>query len=209
MRRSVFFCSLLSYLLLAACVPMSQFPLSQPSGNEPDERLVGIWLFKADEKESYFHFSKQRDGVSDMVSVSYDADGRMSYGMFEVFTTPVGTSQFMNIKIIKVGLLEMGDTPPYLLAKYEVDDSGKLYIQLLSPEEVAQGIDDGILKGEIKDKKDNEIYITDSSENLIRFIENSDIDKLFSQTPYIEKQWGGPYQKIIQPFADLPTEQLP
>ena len=137
-----------------------------------------------------------------MVSVDYDAEGRMSYGMFEVFTTPVDTHQYMNIKIIKIGILEIGDTPPYLLAKYKIVGNDKLYIQLLSPDEVAQGIEDGVLQGEIKDKKENEIYITDSSENLIRFIKNSDIDKLFGQTPYFEKQWGGPYQKIIQPFSD-------
>ena len=96
----------------------------------------------------------------------------------------------------------MGDTPPYLLAKYEIIGKDKLYIRLLSPDEVAQGIEDGVLQGEIKNKKKNEIYITDSSENLIRFIESSDIDKLFGHSPFEEKQWLGPYQKIIQPFSD-------
>ncbi len=144
-----------------------------------------------------------------MVSVDYDAEGRMGHGIFKVFTTPIDSHRYMNIKIINIGMLEIGDIPPYLFAKYEITGNDKLYLQLLSPEEVAQGIEDGVLQGEIKDKKDNEIYITDSSENLIRFIKNSDIDKLFGQTPYDEKQWGGPYQKIIQPFADSPSEQLP
>ncbi len=144
-----------------------------------------------------------------MVAVGYDRQDKMSYAVFKVFTTPLESQRYMNINIINLGMARMGDTPSYILAKYEIVDNDKLYIQLLSPDEVAQGIEDGVLQGEIKDIKDNEIYITDSSENLIKFIENSDMDKLFSQTPYDEEQWGGPYQKIIQPFADSPGESLP
>jgi hypothetical protein len=209
MWRRILFCPLFSCLFIFGCVPLSEFPLSQSGEYEPDQRLVGIWQFETDEKDSYFHFSKERDGWSDMVAVSYDPQGKMGYAAFKVFTTTIDSNRYMNIKIINFGALEMGETPSYILAKYEIVGNDQLFIQLLSPEEVAQGIEDGVLQGEIKDKKDNEIYITDSSENLIRFIKNSDIDKLFGQTPYLEEQWGGPYQKIIQPFADSPTEQLP
>lgn len=198
--------ALVLFLSVFGCGPLSKFPLSQPGEYEPDQRLVGIWLFKADEKESYFHFSKERNGWSDMVAVDYDTKGRMGYGVFKVFTTPIDTHHYMNIKIINIGVLEMGDTPSYILAKYEIVGKDKLYIRLLSSQEVAQGIEDGVLQGEIKNKKKNEIYITDSSENLIRFIERSDIDKLFGNSPFEEKQWRGPYQKIIQPFSDSLTE---
>jgi hypothetical protein len=209
MQRGILFCLLLSCLFVFGCTPLSEFPLSQPGEYEPDQRLVGIWLFKADEKESYFHFSKERNGWSDMVVVSYDRQGKVSYAIFNVFTTPIQSQRYMNINIVNLGMASMEDVPSYILAKYEIIENDKLYIQLLSPDEVAQSIGDGVLQGEIKDIKDNEIYITDSSENLIKFIESSDMDKLFSQTPYDEKQWGGPYQKIIQPFADSPAESLP
>ncbi len=210
MRNAVIPFLLFISLFLSSCAVTSRFPLSQLEEHEPDPRLTSIWLLKADKEELYFHFSSEKDGKRGLALVSYGVDGRFGFYIFDVITTPIGNHRFMNIRILQIGHYDTKeDVPSYVLAEYEINGNDELFIRMMSPEEVADKIKDGTLQGTIKSRKKTEVYITDTSENLIKFIESSDIDQLFGYPPIEEKQWRGPYQKIIQPFADSPTEQLP
>ena len=100
-----------------------------------------------------------------------------------VFATTFGNNHYLNIASLspeRIKSLEKSNWEPsmaegYFLAKYEVSGD-KLMVAMMDPEQKKQAVKSGKIKGAIKD---NRRLITDTTENLARFIASADQEKLF------------------------------
>lgn len=161
---------------------MSVNPLSDPATAEIDQRLIGVW-YPQDTKDGhgYVHFVESKDkGWLDVVIIDYKKSGGVGIETFQMFTTKLGQHYFMNI--IERPLTEeetANEAEKYNLIFYDVLN-GNLSFRFMSDDLVAQSIERGELKGTaVKEKWSKDVTITDTTENLARYILQSDIEKLF------------------------------
>lgn len=170
----------------SGCAPMSVHPLSDPATAEIDQRLIGVWYPQdTEEGHGYVHFVESKDkGWLDVVIIDYKKSGGVGIETLQMFTTKLGQHHFMNI--IDRPLTEVGkknEDEKYNLIFYEFLE-GNLSFRFMTPELVAQSIERGELKGRMnKEKWTKGVTITDTTDNLARYILHSDIDKLFPRDP--------------------------
>jgi len=176
---------LLVFLIWSSgCAPMSVNPLSDPATAEIDPRLIGVWYPQDTEGgRGYVHFVESKDkGWLDVVIIDYKKSGGVGIETFQMFTTKLGQRYFMNI--IERPLTEeekKNEDEKYHLIFYEFSD-GNLSFRFMTAELVAQSIERGELKGTaVKTKWTKDVTITDTTENLARYLLQSDINKLFPQ----------------------------
>jgi hypothetical protein len=171
-------------LCLSGCVS-SIHPLSPLAGSKPDVRLLGEWKYDkpgdtnpSDSGIAYvtvkghglhFHF------VPTVVKGDKNPDKPTSY---DGFTTLIDSNSFLNIKVP----LESKEGDVYQFYRYSVDADGGVKVWNISHDEVSDAIRSKILKSDIPDSNPNkqaDITLTDSSDNLMKFIKSSDVKKLF------------------------------
>ena len=95
---------------------------------------------------------------------------------YKMYPTTIGKNQYMNVrqsvpdelKTSERGKeLELRD---YFFVRYRISEKGILKIWIMMDDEVREAVKKGQLKGKIK-KGDGDVLITDTSENIIKFIE--------------------------------------
>lgn len=207
MRNATFSFLFLFCLFLSACMPVSKFPLSQPGEQPNDTRLTEVWLavdeetgkvFKEGVGSWFFHISKDKEGWLEGVAVGPKSEGGLSLNTFEGFTSSIGGYHFLNIRkrtYFEKGVTGSRSEPDpkdgrYYIFLYELSEKrGELVVKEMSDKYVKKSIKEGRLEGFVEG--DAEI-ITDSPANLILFIKESDIKKLFSGTFGVFRKWNGP-----------------
>ncbi len=127
-----------------------------------------------------------------------------------MFPTIINSNSFMNIKFLYVSDMtpEEMNKPSiknhfknYIFIKYELKDPDTLSISLINPDILEEAIKDKRLKGiggveEVVNTESglgkriyHAITITDSTENIVKFIIESDLDELFEE-PGVFKRLG-------------------
>lgn len=181
-QRLFFVLAFLSWL--SGCAPMSVNPLSDPAAAEIDQRLIGVWYPQDPEDgHGYVHFVKSQDkGWLDVVIIDYKKSGGVGIETFQMFTTKLGQHYFMNmIEMPSKEKEKKNEDEKYNLIFYKFLD-GSLLFRFMSDKLVAQSIERGELKGTVnRGKWGTDVTITDATENLARYILQSDISKLFPQ----------------------------
>ncbi|GEM_PF-5918613 len=178
MRRLL--CLALS-LLLAACGVESDNPIAPPEKTIADTRLEGVW--KSVNSDDYLHFATQQHSQGmDFVVVEHGKGLKVS--RFLALPTVIGGVHFFSMIDTQK---ERGKKQRYAFMRYAVSSENVLSLWGINQEAVERAIKTGRLKGKIhvnsKDKNDRDAIITDSSENIAKFIGSQDARKLFDSPP--------------------------
>ena len=195
-------------LLLSACGEVnSPFPLSQPGEQENDERLSGVWTYQGKYDQVFYHISKEKEGWLEGVLVSSNHDGGLGLVTFQALTTQIGEDHFVNIRNYR-RFKKSATGPPekpvpegglYWIFIYEISGEGILYLRFMDYEYVEASVKAGRIEGNKEEGEYNgRIVFTGNPENLIQFIKESDLDKLFPASLTF------PLKKLTGPFSPTP-----
>ncbi|MDH5763325.1 MAG: hypothetical protein OEZ51_10105 [Nitrospinota bacterium] len=194
MQRVLILVLILFCVVISACSapPFSKYPLSQPGKQPNDERLSEVWVYQENGRPIFVHISKEQEGWLEGVIVGPKDEGGLGLSTFQMLTTQIGQDHFMSIRNIRdfkkgatgvPGKLEPGEGF-YWIFLYKIAEDGNLYLRMMDDQYVEESIKSGQVKGSI-DKEGSIITLTDNSENLIRFVKDSDKDQLFPESQQI------------------------
>lgn len=159
-------------LLLTACIPTSDNPLSAPESAQADDRLVGNW--KNLEDQDVYHITRKEGPWMHVDIINKSGEKTDSY---DFFTTTLGKNTFANVLTPKVK-----DSPrqAYMFIRCAFPENGALKISSMSPELCADAVKSGKLKGVVTNEKESDVHFTASSEELAQFLKEADVDHLFN-----------------------------
>ena len=187
-------------LLLSACAPtISVNPLSQPSS--VDKRLEGLWKLVSDTDMAYLHIGKTSETTMIALSVDHKENGALEISKIPFFPTQTKGNNYLNVKFEDLEDDAAKEYKGYLFVKYEFIDKDTFRLYMMDNDPIISAIQEGRLKGEITYGKralgqiaptdkplspDDEprqtidcVTMTDSSENILKFLESNSVDKLF------------------------------
>jgi hypothetical protein len=182
-------------LLLTSCVVTSDNPLSSPDTARADQRLVGDWLGKQDQET--FHFTMKKGSWMHVVITQKETGTGNRPSMinrkpeeYDFFPTVIGGNTFLNV--VLVGQDDQG--PPskaFVFVRYTISGNGMLQMWRMSQDLAAAAVRAGKLRGTVHQDKspmmvgepphpDMDVALQDTSANIVKFIQNSNVDTLFS-----------------------------
>lgn len=177
-------------LLLTSCVTDSVNPLSSPDTAKADPRLVGDWRGGTDDDPNTCHFSITKAPWMhvDIIHPKEKSEPNELPDSYDFFPTVLGKETFLNV--VMVGKDTQGHpTKSYMILRYKFTNDHVLHMWMLSDEKAAAAVRTGKLKGLIKDngpalgqpgRRDFDVTLQDTSGNVARFIQGSDLDDLFN-----------------------------
>lgn len=204
---AVLIVSLVCSLALVSCCPTSRLSLSDSKTATYDKRLEGSWRFVSDEGSiAFLHFGKMEGNLTKVISIGNKDNGDLEYTVYAMFPTFIGNAQYMNIIFDDVSKGVPQEIEGYEFARYEFEkNNNSLVFSLMSANMRTDAVKSGKLKGTIKYNKplpvdgnkelaNNETAdstycatITDTPDNMIRFIKDSDPKILFPNPVKLEK----------------------
>ncbi len=168
-------------ILLAACVPESRHPLSNPGSAVVDQRLTGVWKTKIDDETVIAHFLEKSDGEMRIVAVAHKDGGGGGWTTYSMFVSRLGDEWYMNVKFVgENGKPNEIEDPPYHLVRYRISEDGKLTIWTMAKPAVIAAIESGLAGKVKKGKWFNETLITAPTDELAAFVRSSDPQRLFA-----------------------------
>jgi hypothetical protein len=161
----------------------SKNPLSDPQTSKADERLAGVWRDRSDDGDTYYHVGHAGEkfpaSMMRVVGIKHGKGEVEPPGEFLIFPTAIGDKTYLNVvvgtdeKLVK-SLDDKGrkavDVDIYTLYRYRFDGD-KLVMHGIDGDAKKKAIKDGKIKGTIED---NSVKFTDTTENLARFVKESD-----------------------------------
>ena len=198
MNKFIYLCFAiaLTFLITSCCPPSSIHPLSSPKEAQYEKKLEGTWYYKeGNGRPGYFHIGRAKENLTKAIVI--EQDGSLGFSVLMMFPTVISENNFLNIKIKQVDEEFPHEHNGYFFAKYQFTGDDSLLISLMDIDGFAKGIQDGKIKGEITYKKPatpegskkkqqskeskviNCLKITDESENIVKFIKDSNIRDLF------------------------------
>lgn len=90
----------LGLLLLAAYVPESDHPLSDPSSVRPDSRLLGTWVGMNSDGEGpiWLHFEEGEKSMTEIVLVCPEPRRGIDTSFYMIHPTTAAGHSFMNVR---------------------------------------------------------------------------------------------------------------
>ncbi len=187
--------------VLASCVD-SDNPLSDPKQATVDRGLLGVWREQTKDNEvSYYHVGlageKFPAGMLRVKIIKHNENGelpRPDNDDLLVFATTLENNHYLNLTILAPDKIKtMGESPwkpslaeAYFLYKYELQGD-TLGIACMDPEQKEEAIKTGKIKGTIEGDK---VRITDTMENLARFVAAAGPKKLFFSKDALGEGYG-------------------
>jgi hypothetical protein len=148
-------------------------PLSSAETARADPALVGDWLEKSDQ-EIYRVTAKNGAWMHvDILKAGVKTDS------YDFFPTTIGKNSFANVVLTKKDDQILTDKA-YTFIRYSLSSKGVLKMWSMSPEAAKAAVKAGKLQGFVTKDKDPDVSLTDDSASLVKFIENADLDKLFT-----------------------------
>lgn len=174
--RRLFLALLAACTLLTAC-PESIHPIADPAKAAADPVLFGVWHGSFDGDEIYLHVGPAERGMTQAVMVEHKArDGTIKIERYVAFPTQVGKLAMLNVRRVDEPDADRG----YSLFKYQVDKK-KLTLWMTAYAAVRDDIKAGKLAGKAEDRAYGETLITASSEELAKYLGESDQARLFDK----------------------------
>ena len=183
---------------LPACCPMvSVNPLSTPDGI--DERLFGAWKPESKEGEQvYLHIGRKSDKIMVALSVEHRGNGMLDEAKMPFFLTRTGKNNYWNVRFedLDDGLLK--GYAGFFFLKYSFADDNTLLVYQLDRRPIISAVKAGELQGQITykvrqapsgtppkslsaEKRVDCVTITDTSSNLLNYLESGDSRALFPE----------------------------
>jgi hypothetical protein len=173
---------------LAACLCAtgcddSKNPLSNPQTSKADERLIGVWLERADDGDVYYHVGHAGDKfpacVMRIVEVKHSKGKLEAPAEYLAFPTVIGDKTYLNFvldgdkKLVK-SLDEKGwkdvEVDCYTFLKYQIDGD-KLLVWSIDEDAKQKAISSGKVRG-VKEP-DQPAKFTDTTKNVARFVKEA------------------------------------
>lgn len=164
-------------LCLSSCMVTSKEPLSNPDEAKLDEQLLGIWYEegKSPQEIAYTAFLPLEENRLRVIYIS-----PLGVMQFYGFISKIGDESYLNLRSLQQGyFLSPNDPASYILVHYRINKSKELEISLFSWSFFKEAIKAGLIKGKAEEE---EIELTDSTENLAKFVKQN-IDQ-----KYLEKK---------------------
>jgi len=181
------------------CPLTSVNPLSDPQNAKYDKRLGGAWQsVSPDGGLEFIHFGKDDEKKTQMVIIEHMNSGKIDLSTLTVFPTIINGKGYLNVNVEDLFEEFSEDISGYIFMKYELLDKDTLTLSFLEEKPIVEAIKSGKLEGEItyekKDiKKGDEgdsskqnkkktikcAKLSDSSDNILKYIQSVDPDKLF------------------------------
>lgn len=160
--------------LLCTCGVESANPLSPADKAQPDPKLIGTWVSTEAGSASKLtvEISSKTGGLMRVLIPASSDRERME---FEGNVTQVGALRLLNLRVIDGDPRSRG----FVFMRYALNAKGALETWNLADAPVKTAIDKGQLKGR-RDQYGTAV-VTDSSEKLVRFIEQQNPEVLFEK----------------------------
>lgn len=170
-------------LLLAACVPDSRHPLSDPDKAVIDSRLTGLWVSRIDDEDAFVHFLPKGESEMDILTISYTKDGGASWSAFTMFSSRIGDEWYMNVRASAANGRSADEDKGhgYFLYRYRVSGNGELMVWSMAPSAAVAAIESGLAGTVRKGKWTEEITITAPTGALAGYVGKSDPEWLFGE----------------------------
>lgn len=171
----------------ASCVPESDNPLSDAKTASLDARLYGLWsTTHSDGGTQYLHIgplpaadNTSGGGWMQCWSVTHNAQNREVAKPYEArfYRTEIGDAIYANVLNPDGQAAGRG---AYWFYKYRVNGN-QLETWLMSLQQTAKAIDAGHIKGVVERDGDQitKVRLTDTTENLVDWLRNTDANLLF------------------------------
>jgi len=202
MKRIILLAILMTSLVFLGgcfCPLTSVNPLSDPQNAKYDKRLEGAWQsVSTDGDLEFIHFGKDDEKKTRMVIIEHMHNGKIDFSTLTVFPTIINGKGYLNVNVEDLFEEFSEDISGYIFMKYELLDKNTLTLSFLEEKPIVEAIKSGKLAGEItyekKDiKKGDEggssqqskkktikcAKLSDSSDNILKYIQSVDPDKLF------------------------------
>ena len=182
-------------VLLTSCVVTSDNPLSPAETAHADLALLGDWYSKKD--QDTYHYTLSSASWMHVVITHKQTDTGNKPGMidlkpdeYDFYPTTIGNATYLNV--VLNGKDDQGHpTKSYVFVRYTITTDHVLVRWMMSRDVLAATVRAGKLKGKVHQDKnptmvgnppqpDIDVNLTDTGENITKFILNSDVYKLFS-----------------------------
>ena len=210
-RLLVCLATIVAASLLTGCtIPYSNHPLSDNKTSTVDDRLLGRWLQldeddeteakeKADAARNTFEFmtvglKKSNSKTMVMIHVELDDDGELTVERAFFFTTTIHKQHYLSYQQ-KEGKEEEEEKKKfikYVIASYDLNESGLLTVHLMDNDKLVTAIEQGRVDGEIeitieqvngKQKETKVAHLIASPEQLRRFLLETGTDCFNDENP--------------------------
>lgn len=167
MKNIVILLLLLSVLFCSSCIVTFENPLSGSQPSRVNKSMLGKWKSVEEEKVVFELFNSNSETILKL----FEENGKNEKIIFSVSEVEIGNSNYFSLKIIDE------DNPnTFIIAKYVIKND-EMTVWLLSKEKINELIEKGKLQGRKKDY--GEISVSDSSEELKKFLESEESQNLF------------------------------
>lgn len=170
-------------IILQACVPHSDNPLTEPDKDMIDASILGTWFWDEDNESGYVHIGlDQETNLLRVIMLDFDGDNKLDESEYSGHTSSLGDNKYINLKWVRPSQDEITG---YMLIKYDVG-TDSLGIALMNKDIAEKAVKDGSLKGSVKDEMFAAVHITDVQKQLQEFILQND-KELFAGMKFMQK----------------------
>ena len=157
-------------MVLAGCIPYSEYPLTAPGKQEIDREVCGSWYYKDEKSYGYIHMGVNKETHRlDIIVVEFDNTGNMKISEFSGHTSILAGNRYFNLKEIRPN-----SSPAYFFVKYRVEKSF-LAISIMDADAVASAIEKGDIEGTVsKGQYLSSVRMTADKKKLQQFIKDHD-----------------------------------
>jgi hypothetical protein len=183
-------------LLVSACCPLtSVHPLGDPHKSDYDARLEGVWRQDFEKDYVILHIGKADNSRIQVIAVEHDEDGKVDYDGFTVSGIRLKNHYYLDIDTAELTPKHREGQQGHVIISYSLPDGNTLVFGTLDLNAVAGAIRAKKLAGEItyhktaipsnapaqapQSPKVECATITDTSDNLTKYITASDPGQLF------------------------------
>ncbi len=170
-------------------------PLSAPA--ELDKRLEGVWKYDSrDDEEVYLHIAEKSENTMVALSVEHKKSGNLDIIKIPFFLTRTNTNNYLNVRLEDLEREVSEGNEGFIFIKYVFIDKNTLLFFQLDSQLIIPAIQTEKLKGKItynkkivpQEIKNNNaksyktvdcVIITDTSKNILNFVEAGNNDELF------------------------------
>jgi len=188
----------MAILSVASCCPMlSVNPISEPSATET--QLEGVWKLDAQDDENVFlHIAPMPENRMAVLMVEHKLGKGLDVQQVPIHLSKLKSGLYINIDTTELPAEEFKNKTGFIFFKIDLKGPDRLITAMLDEKPIIAAIENGALKGELRFKKSTAVSgqskaqpaekrkivecvtITDSSENIRKFLEARDNEPLFT-----------------------------
>lgn len=178
MKNIVLLILLSTVFLSSSCIVSFENPIAGSQSTVTDKRLLGTWSSVKKEEKGLFNFSTNSNSETILKFVNEkDQNDKI---IFTVSSIQLGKYNYLSLKLV-----DEDNTNTFLIAKYEFVGE-EMNVWLPGKEKINDLVQQGKLEGSRKDY--GEISISNSSEEIKKFLESPESEELFEFFGKLKKQ---------------------